>query len=149
MHTTQHQQPIMRRPQRCTGMTLVEVTIAMAVTTLMSAGIFSVALKTRAFAEHNRAATEARTLARERMEEMIAVGLEGLASPSCTLTQTTTNRTSLGTMIVRTPHVVWHAQDDAITNAEDAVYAEIHVDVAYHSPLQKTEVTDVYASLLH
>jgi type II secretory pathway pseudopilin PulG len=130
------------------GMTLVEVCVAMALTTLMTVGLYAVGLQARKFAEHNRLATEGRSLAKERLEEMISVGMANLAKPTCTLISAGTNESSLGYTLVRQPRIAWHAADGSVVAASNAVYAELHVDVSYNSPMTKAQVSDTYSTIV-
>ena len=129
-------------------MTLIEVLIAMAIAALICAGLFPVGLTVRRFAEHSRLASEARLLAKERLEEMISVGRLNLALPSCTLSMRSTNLSSQGYSIVQQPQIVWHAADRTVVDATAAVYAEAHVDVTYRSPLLKRPSTDTYSTII-
>ena len=130
------------------GISLIEVVIAMALAALICAGLFPVGLKARQFAEHSRLATEARLLAKERLEEMISFGRLNLAKPSCTLTITSTNLSSQGYSIARQPRIVWHAADGGVVAATAGVYVEAHVDVKYQSPLLKQPSTDTYSTII-
>lgn len=132
------------------GMTLVEVCVTMALTILMTLGLYAVGLQARKFAEHNRLATEARSLAKERLEEMVSVGMANLVKPTCMLIAADTNESSLGYVLVREPRIVWHTADGsvcAISSAVYAAYAELHVDVTYNSPL-KGQLTDTYSTIV-
>lgn len=132
----------------CGGMTLVEVVIAMALTVLMCGGLYIVGGKARQFAEQDRLAAEARSLAKERLEEVISVGFANAIKPTCTVWQADTNTSSLGYTIVRQPRVVWHAADGSPCGSTNAVYAEVHVAVSYLSPLIKTQIVDSYSVIL-
>jgi len=136
-----------RRNSR-SGMTIVEVLVAGLLSGLLCAGLFAVGLSARKFAEHNRLSAEARSLAKERLEEMVSVGLDNLRQPSCLLRFPATNTATLGYAIERNPRLVWHGADGNIAAAEEAVYAEAHVDVTYYSPLLKKSTTDTYSTLI-
>jgi len=127
------------------GMTLVEVCIAMALVALACGGLYAVGIKSRQFAEHNRTAMESRSLAKERLEEMIALGAEKLAG---SITRTDTNFTSMGDEVVRQPRLVWHKADGTVGASTNAAYVEAHVDVTYRSPLTKAPVTDSYSMII-
>jgi len=129
-------------------MTLVEVTIAMALTAMISGGLYAVGLEARKLTEHNRVATEARSLAKERLEEMISVGSLNLAKPTCMLANADTNQSLHGYTIVRQPRVVWHAVDGSVVATSNAVYAEVHVDVSYESRITKGQISDTYSTIL-
>ena len=129
-------------------MTLIEVVIAMGLLALLCSGLYVVGLNARRFAEHNRLATEARSLAKERMEEIVAIGAGNLAKSGCTLVNGDTNTSSTGYYIVRHPHLVWHAADGSVVGSDLARYAEVRVDVTYRSPLIKQPITDSYVMIV-
>lgn len=129
-------------------MTLVEVVIAMLLATLLAAGLFAVGLKARHFVEHSRVTTEARALARERLEEMVALGRDGLAQSSCTLLVPDTNQSTVGYEIIRVPHVTWHTGERAVTGVASGVYAEVRIDVSFQSPLSGRTLTNSYPMII-
>jgi type II secretory pathway pseudopilin PulG len=129
-------------------MTLIEVCMAMALVLLLGGGLYITGQKAVQFAEHNRLATEARSLAKERLEEMIAYGATELAKPTCTILNSDTNISSLGYSIVRQPILFWHAADASIVGSTNAAYVEAHVDVSYRSPLIKRQITDSYSMII-
>jgi type II secretory pathway pseudopilin PulG len=130
------------------GLTFVEVLISIALVSLMSAGLYAITLGARRWGEHNRLAAEARGLAKERLEEMLAVGRTSLAQPSSTLANADTNLSSLGYQIVRTPVLAWHSANRSSTQAVNAAYCEAQVTVSYHSPLLGRQVSDAYSLLI-
>jgi len=130
------------------GTTLVEVVIALALITLMTMGLYALGMQTRKYAEHNRVATEARSLAKERIEEMISLGFDNLVKPSCTLLNADSTQSSLGYAITRTPTAIWHAANGTIASASNAVYAEVHVSVSYYSPIFSGPASDTYSSIV-
>lgn len=137
------------RNDGCGGFTLVEVTIAMALTVLMCAGLYTMGLQSRRSSLRNRLATEARTFAKERLEEIVAIGGEDLAKPSNTLLDADQVTSPTHYVITRNPRVVWHATDrSVVADASDAAYGEVHVDVSYRSPHTSRILTDTYSMLL-
>jgi len=130
------------------GMTLVEVMIAVCLIALVCGGLYALNIKTMRFGEHNRLATEARSLAKERLEEIISVGALNLAKPTCTLLNTDTNLSSRGYPIIRQPQIIWHAADGSVVASTNAAYAEIHMNVNYRSPLTKTLIVESYPMIL-
>lgn len=130
------------------GLTLVEVVIAMALVALLCLGLFTVGLKSRRFAEHSRVATEARTLAKQRLEEIVAGGRLNLATPTYTLLGVVSNTSSRGYPIIRTPYVLWHAADGASVGASSGVYAEVHVDVSFWTPLFDRLLTNSFSMIV-
>jgi type II secretory pathway pseudopilin PulG len=129
------------------GMTLVEVVIAMALVALMSAGLISVGLATRRFSEHNRIITEARTLAKDRIEDLVATRIDNLTAPGLTLMNSDTNLSSRGYPIVRSVQLVWHAADGTVA-ASTGTYAEVSCNVSFMSPLYKKTMTNTYSMLI-
>ncbi|MDP6491672.1 MAG: hypothetical protein QGH42_08010 [Kiritimatiellia bacterium] len=130
------------------GTTLVETAIAMALVTVMSGGLFTVGIKAQRYGEHNRVETEAASFAKERLEDMVAMGVQNLVKESCGLRNTVTNLSSQELIFVRTPRLVWHAADGSVTNTAGAVYAEAHVDITYPSPMYGHTITDTYSTLI-
>jgi type II secretory pathway pseudopilin PulG len=145
-HDTRHTGPM--TPGRRDGMTLVEILIAMALVVMMCAGILTVVLKAKRFAEHTRVATAARGLAKERLEEMIAAGLEDVAAPACMYTNLTLHTTMIGYNVQRQARLYWHDVDGSVTARTNAAYAEAHVDVIYDSPLINGLQTDTYSGIV-
>jgi type II secretory pathway pseudopilin PulG len=133
---------------RRAGITLIEICMAIVTVAVLCGGLYATGIKARQFAEHNRIATEARSLAKERIEEMISYGGEELAKPSCTLSACNTNDSSLGYPIVRRPRLHWHAEDGQFASATNAAYAEVCVEVTYLSPLLRQPVTDSFSTIL-
>ncbi len=131
------------------GMTLVEVMIAMFLLAIVAGGLYAVGIKSRQLAEQNRLATEARALAKERLEEIIALGFEGLTRPTCTLWHTDTNYSAQGHRIVRQPTAIWHAADGSIASPTNASYVEAHVAVRYLLPLTSKQQVDSYSTIVH
>jgi prepilin-type N-terminal cleavage/methylation domain-containing protein len=129
------------------GMTLIEVVIAMALVALACGGLYAVGIKARQFAEHNRLANEARSLAKEQLEYMIACGATALAR-NPTDVRCDTNYSSLNYPIVRQPSLVWHAADGAVVTSTNAAYVEARVNVTYTSPLMKNQRTDSFSMLV-
>ncbi len=138
-----------RTRNSASGMTLVEVVIALALATLLCGGLYAVVLRTIRYSAHSRLATEARGIAKERIEDIISVGLTNLVNPSCTLLKTTTNTTGQGHIVVRSPRLVWHTADGgATTNSASAAYAEVHVDITYRSQLSDRALTDTFSGIV-
>ena len=133
---------------RCEGFTLIEIVIALATVTMISAGLIALTLQTRRIAEHNRVATEARALGKCRMEDMVAMGRDKPDNPTCELLQELVRDSSLGHEMRVTPFVEYHAADGTVVPAADADYCEIRVDVHFDSPLFPGQGNDSYALIL-
>lgn len=140
----------MKKKHLQSGMTLIEMLLAMGITALMCGGLYTMGIMLRRSSEGTRIATEARAFAKERLEEIIALGLEDAAKSSCTLFETTLGKSSTGAVIQRTPSVVWHTYDGAVvTNASTADYAEVNVRVTYPTPLMGKMLTDTYSTIVN
>lgn len=133
-----------RNRVRHAGVTLVEVMIAMLFATAVCAGLYKVGWQARRFAEHSRLATEARSLAKEKLEEITSHSLEDLKA-SDYWWNVETNAGATGFMIVRKPCVYWHQGDGSrATGSTNSVYAEVYVDVVFRSPLWGELVTNSF-----
>ncbi len=137
------------RKKSSKGFSLIEVVIAMALTTLMSAGLYSMGLQVRRSADRNRLATEARSLAKERLEEIVATGIVNLAKPSNSLLDESRVTSQMHYELVQTPWVIWHAADGSIAAPADADYAEVHITVSYRSPNGQHMLGDTYSILVN
>ena len=129
------------------GTSLVEVMIAMVFSSIICAGLYEVGWKSRQYADYARVATEARSRAKEQLEEIVSYNLSDLCQASYQW-KSDTNLSAMGYSIVRTPRVVWHAGDTSETNASSSLYAEVHVDVAFRSPLWKKMVTNTFSMII-
>ena len=129
-------------------MTIIEVSIAMGVTALMCIGLFGIGVEIMRFGQYSRVATEARSLGKQRLEEMLAAGRTSLAQPSCTLLNADTNLSSLGYSIVRTPRVIWHDSDKSVVDVSSNDYAEVNVAVAFYSPTVKHTITNNFSMII-
>ena len=138
-----------RRSIQCEGVTLVEVMVAMLLTAMLCAGTYTVGLYARGVSEKNRVAAEARSLARERLEEMIAAGKDNLAMASSTLADSTLHTCASGGSVKREPRLIWHAADGSITQAIGAAYAEVHMDVTYVSPVTHNEMKETISTIIY
>ncbi len=131
------------------GFTLVEVTIAMAIAVLISAGLYTMGLHVRRSANHNRLATEARAFAEERLEMIVATGVENLAKPSNTLLEESSFMSQIKSVVTQTPRVAWYTADRSASAAGDADYAEVHIDVTYRSQHRSAILTNTYSILIY
>jgi type II secretory pathway pseudopilin PulG len=130
------------------GMTLVEVTIALALATMMCAGLYAVGVKSLKFAQNDRLSTEARATAKQRLEEIMATGRANLAQGGSFTLRSATNSSTLGYPMVIQPRIVWHTSDGTVTQSSAAAYAEVHIDVTYMSLHSKKNVTETYSMVL-
>ncbi len=129
------------------GMTLAEVMIALVIVMGTSAGLYEMGSMARRTAEYARLATEARSRAKEQLEEIISYKILDLKQPSFQW-KSETNFSAMGYDIVRTPRVLWHAADTTLVGISSGVYAEVHIDVVFRPPLWKSQVTNTYSMIL-
>ena len=141
-------QAISTRNRRA-GLTLIEVMIASGLVLLLALGLLSVGMKIQHMGEYSRYATEARALAKERMEEIISMGIDNLRPGGLTLFLTDTNTTTRGYPVIRQTRLIWHAGDGSVvTGSLNGVYAEVHSDVIFWSPLSDRYLTNTYSVLI-
>lgn len=131
------------------GLTLIEVMIALGVLGLLFGGLISCGLTALRMAEYLRVSTEARTFGKEALESMVAVGRDTLGQSEFTLLHPATNYSSLDQPLVRTVRLVWHNADGSIATASSNAYVEAHVDVTFYSPLNKLPKLTTVSGLIH
>ena len=137
-----------RLSDRRSGMTMTEVVIASTITAILSGGLFMMGARIRQTVEYNRVATEARDLAKSRLEEIVALGFDKLASPSCTLTNMQTIVTDSGRTIIRKPEVIGHKYSSTVCDVSDADYLEVNVGVEFISPISRNKISDNFMMIL-
>jgi prepilin-type N-terminal cleavage/methylation domain-containing protein len=127
--------------------TLVEVMIAIALVTLMSAALYGTGLMLLRLTHFNRVSLEARALGIQLLEEISAESLPELAMMIPFPERT--NRLQYGEQVVRSVTIIGHAADrQVITNVAASAYAEVHVHAAYRSPLSGRIVTNSFSTLV-
>ena len=96
---------------------------------------------------HNRVSFEARTLGIQLLEEMSANTVTELAT--LTPFSVRTNQLQYGETVLRSVEVVGHdASHAVIPNIADSEYAEVHVNVAFFSPLTRSFTTNTFSALV-
>ncbi len=146
MNTQRHGWRV-RSPSGSRGLTLVEMMVALTVLSGIGAGLFRVGWQARRYAEYARLATEARALGKEKLEEILSYDLEDFRASSYWWS-TDTNASYTGAPIVRQARVVWHGGDQSVTEAASGAYAEIHIDIAFRSPLWDAVTTNTFSTLV-
>ncbi len=146
MNTQRHGWRV-RSPSGSRGLTLVEMMVALTVLSGIGAGLFRVGWQARRYAEYARLATEARALGKEKLEEILSYDLEDFRASSYWWS-TDTNASYTGAPIVRQARVVWHGGDQSVTGSASGAYAEIHVDIAFRSPLWDAMTTNTFSTLV-
>jgi len=122
--------------------------VASALVSVMAVGLFSIGLKSQGFGEHSRTATEARELAKAKLEEVVAAGIDTLKTQPGTLFQVDTNYSNRGFPIIRQPSIIWHTPNGAVATSTNGTYAEVHATILFWSPLFKNMVTNDYAMII-
>lgn len=122
---------------RCSGMTLVEVVIAMALFTMVCAGIYGAGISTLRLTQTNRIMTEAHAYAKQGIEFIITAGYDairgGAIPPATNIVDVATHSVT----IIRTTEPVWHASDGTVVTNETGVadgYAEVYVHARFQVP---------------
>ena len=134
---------------RKAGMTLIEMMISMGITALMCAGLYSGGIMVHRSMSSLRIKTEAASFAKGGLEEMVAAGMENLATPALPLLNNATDTSSTGASMVRKAHVIWHAADGSVVASMDKDgYAEVHMDIYYPAPLSGKTLVARYATLV-
>jgi len=129
------------------GFTLAEVIIAVGLIFLLATGLYLSGIMVLKLTHFNRVSLEARSLGIQRLEEIRAAGLETIAlqAPYAALT----NKLMYGEPVTRTVQVIGHDTNGAVVaGLADSAYAEVHVRVAYYSPLTKSVVTNFFSTLV-
>jgi Tfp pilus assembly protein PilV len=133
------------------GMTLVEVVIGMAITTFMCVGLYSMGLYVVRFSQSARIETEARAYATGLLEELIAAGMQNIATLGYSAMEASEHMGTLGDVSIPincTPSVVWHTADGTVvTEMDEDGFAEVHVQVSYTPPRMNTR-SDAYATII-
>ncbi len=141
---------ISKSNHRKAGISLVEVTVAMAITAFTCSGLYTMGLSLRRTSERSRIKTEACAYAKEALEEIISIGLANLAQPGCTLVQSTTEESSTGARLSRSVRVYWHDKNGTVvTTPDDEGYAEVHVTVTFPAPLSGAIQRNTYSTIIN
>lgn len=139
-----------KRLSNKSGMTLIEMSISMAIIAVLSAGLYGMGTGVRRSGERLRIETEARAYAKEAVEEIIAAGKTNLSKPEFSASKPATMVLPRNAKLMRTVSVVWHDKIGAIVAGLDAEgYAEVHVKVRYLSPMGKTMISDSFSTIIN
>lgn len=134
---------------RRSGMTLVEVVIAMALFALASAGIYAAGIAALRLTQTNRLMTEAHAFTKQGIEFVIGAGYDavrgGAVPPATNFVDTLTHSAT----IVRTMEAIWHASDSSVvTNSVADGYGEIYVHASFLVPGTSRTVTNTLSTVI-
>ncbi len=148
MCKTNQQRAADRREVSKRGFTLVEVLAASTFLTLMTIGLVACGLASIRTTQYMRVSTEARNLAKQRMETLTGAGREQLQVATYEALLPQTNTVTLGHPVILRTRLYWHNALGQITVAESNQYAEIHVDVEYYEPYLRRTKTDTFSGIV-
>jgi len=129
-------------------MTLVEVMVSCALLALVSAGLVAGGMAAIRMTHYLRTSTEARAMAKGRMEALTSGGKIRLMQPEYQLLKPYTNTVTLDHPIVLRTRLIWHDATGAVGSGISNEYAEVHVDVEYFEPFKRGTKTDTYSGIV-
>ena len=135
-----------RRKSGHSGMTLIEVVIAMGLLAVVIAGLYACGLTVMKMRLYNSISSESRALGIQKLEEVAANGFDNIIQQVPFNPQT--NYLADKYPVVRQVEVTGHTTNRMVTNLADSAYLEVHVHVAYYSPLSGRAITDCYSTIV-
>jgi len=127
----------------------VEVVVACALTALLATGLYGAVLMAVRAVHFNRLAIAGRCLATERMEEVAAAGVDGIALQAPYAELTNRMETGYESDVITWVEVIGHGIDGAPqTNLAGSAYVEVHSFVAFESPFTEQMTTNCYSSIV-
>jgi prepilin-type N-terminal cleavage/methylation domain-containing protein len=135
------------RPQA--GLTLIEVMTAIALLTIVLGGLVYCGSAAMRMADLIRLTTEARGLAKMRMEELAGATRAQLAEASFAALRPATNLSTINYPVVVQTRLSWHLASGAGATAASNDYAEVFVDVLYDSPVTRRRQVNTLPGLIH
>ena len=147
MHKSNQERAASRRGVSKGGFTLVEVLAASTFLTLMTVGLVACGLASIRTTQYMRVSTEARNLAKQRMELLVGAGRDQLQVATFEALLPQTNTVTLGHPVILRTRLFWHDSLGHLTVAESNEYAEIHVDVEYYEPYLRRTKTDTFSGI--
>lgn len=131
------------------GMTLVEVMTAMALLTIVMGGLVACGSAAMRMADLIRLTTEARGLAKMRMEAVAGATRANLALSDYEVLRSVTNTSTIGDPIVVKTRIIWHTVLGTEGTAASNDYAEVHIEALYDSPLTHKPLVNTLSRLVH
>jgi prepilin-type N-terminal cleavage/methylation domain-containing protein len=135
------------RPQA--GLTLIEVMTAIALLAIVLGSLVYCGSAAMRMADLIRLTTEARGLAKMRMEELAGAKRAQLAEASFAALLPATNLSTINYPVVVQTRLAWHLASGENATAASNDYAEVFVDVLYDSPVTRRRMVNTLPGLIH
>jgi len=136
------------RLQSRAGVTLVEVMTAIVLLTIVMSGLVYCGTSAMHMVNLIRLTTEARGLAKLRMEEVAGSTRDQLAATGNGILIPVTNTVTFDYPVVVQTRIYWHTASGAIATAESNDYAEVHIDAMYDSPITGRHIVNTLTRLV-
>ena len=137
-----------RRKSGHSGMTLIEVVIAMGLLAVVIAGLYACGLTVMKMRLYNSITSESRALGIQKLEEVAAVGFDNIVKTN-PATKTETNYLADKYLVVRQVEVTGHTTNRTVEPIlTNSAYLEVHALVSYYSPFSCRAVTDSYSTIV-
>ena len=131
------------------GVTLIEVMTAIVLLTMVLGSLVFCGTAAMRMADLIRLTTEARGLAKMRMEELAGATRSQLAESTFAALLPVTNLSTINYPVVVQTRLVWHLASGAIATAASNDYAEVFVDALYDSPVTRRPLVNTLPGLIH
>lgn len=131
------------------GVTLIEVMTAIVLLSMVLGSLVFCGTAAMRMADLIRLTTEARGLAKMRMEELAGATRSQLAESTFAALLPVTNLSTINYPVVVQTRLVWHLASGAIATAASNDYAEVFVDALYDSPVTRRQLVNTLPGLIH
>ena len=139
---------LVRRKSGHSGVTLIEVVIAMAFLAVVMAGSYACGLTVIKMRLYNSITVESRALGIQKLEEVAAVGFDNIVQIN-PATKTETNYLADKYPVVRKVEVNGHTANRTVEPIlTNSAYLEVHVLMSYYSPFSCRIITDSYSTIV-
>jgi len=143
----------MRTRRSAGGFTLVEVCISVGLLAMLSAGLYGVSIMAMKLVHYNMVMSEARALGVQKIEEIVAGGLDDVAMQAPYDAQVDYILASPSRPqqfpVHRSVTVIGHNQDGSVvSNLADSAYIEVNVDVTCKNPLNNRPKSSRFTAIV-
>ena len=129
------------------GVTLIEVVIAMALLAVVIVGSYACGITVIKMRLYNSITSESRALGIQKLEEVAAVGFDNIVQQVPYAPQT--NNLAGKYPVVRKVEVNGHTANRTVEPIlTNSAYLEVHVLMSYYSPFSYRAITDSYSTLV-